>query len=227
MASQEEKKPPAETFEEALAKFKRNLSSELDNIFDEEAIKAKKAAGRKRGEQKSQLPRLEVTNFGVVSSFTLPVGWVESSLVQNDGQQQSRSRIFQHAENSSVQLCFFFRGHRVSEQAASTFLSILAKPDHFLKVSEFKSLSEIVRALSNSDTFKMLQSATRQMGNKKVLIVEGRFVQSAQDTYALFVDVDGSGTIVQEIHYQAPKLDYARHLLEVKTAMDTIQWRAT
>jgi hypothetical protein len=223
MTSKDEKNQPTESFEEALAKFKKNLTADLDDIFDEEAIKARKAQKGRRVKQQ-ELPRLEVANFGVVASFTLPPGWVESSFSQGEA-QQSRSRIFHDSDSPSVQLCFFFRGHRVSEQAAREFLDLLSRPDHFLKPSEFKAAREIVRDLGNTGSFKLLQAATRQLNGKRVMIVEGRFVQSEQDTYALFVDVDGTGTIVQEIHYQAPKLDYARHLAVVKAAMESIAWR--
>lgn len=222
MTSPEEKKTPADSFEDALAKFKKNLSSELDNFFDEDAIKAKKGARTRKAQQ--ELPRLEVANFGVVSSFTLPANWVESNFGQGEP-QQGRSRIFNQSDTPSAQLCFFFRGHRVSEQAAANFLTLLSSPDHFLKSSEFKSVAEIVRDLGNTATFKLLQAATRQVNNKRVLTVEGRFVQSGQDTYSIFADVDGSGTIVQEIHYQAPKLEFTRYLAEVRAAITSLQWR--
>ena len=162
-------------------------------------------------------------NFGVVGSFLVPPGWVEGTGQMPSG--QGRSRIFHQASKEGVQLCFFFRGHRVSDPAAVELAGLLARPDHFLKLSEFRAVQEIVRDLGSRDGFKLLQAATREIKGKRVLVVEGRFASREEDTYALFVDVDGSGSIVQEIYYQAPKFDFARHLFEVKVAMESIGWR--
>lgn len=226
MADDQQSKQPTESPEEALARFKRDLGTELDKFFDEDAIKARKSQGHKPAERraKEQLPQLEITNFGVVATCRLPAGWVENVAPAADT-QSVRFREFHPADHPAAKICFFFRGHRVTESAAGDFQKLFSKADHYLTPSEFKSLAEILRDLADEAAFKLLQAATRDLSGRKVLTVEGRFIRSEHDTYSVYVDVDGSGSIVQEVHYQAPKADYPRYLKEVKLSVDSIQWR--
>ena len=220
MSNSEESGTPVSR-EQALAKLKENLGDELDRLFDEAIIGAPKAAKSKVPKNK---PAIEIKNYGKLALIVMPAGLVEGT-PQSGETDSRRCREFHPADESTVRLVFFFRGERTSPEAAERFQSILLKGTHVLSLSELKSLKEIMRDKGEAQKFKIFVGATRELNGTKVLVVEGRYLDSQSEVHAIFIDGDGTGLIVQEIYFVAPKGKYPRYFAEATATFKSIQWK--
>src|SRR4030095_7962235 len=203
-----------------LDHYKRNVGDELDRIFDEATIQASQTKARERREE----PRLEITNYGRIGQITLPPGWTEAQQPAGEADKR-RFREFNPAGKANIKICFFFRGHRVAEESAKSFQTVLAKPGHVLTSAELATVAEVVRDKTPSDKFKLLVAETRDISQKRVLLVEGTYTETAEDVHAVHIDGDGAGSIIQEIYFQAPKKEYPLHFAEASAAFKSIQWK--
>lgn len=113
----------------------------------------------------------------------------------------------------------------MSAPSAEAFHDVLAKPAHVLSSPELKSIAEVLDAKSDASVFNTLSARTESLNGKSVLIVEGRYKEKQVDTYALFLDSDGTGGAVQEVYYQAPKADFMSKLKAAKEALKTVEWK--
>jgi hypothetical protein len=68
-------------------------------------------------------------------------------------------------------------------------------------------------------------AATRDINQRRVLLVEGTYTESGEDVHAVHIDGDGAGSIIQEIYFQAPKKEYPLHFAEASAALKSIQWK--
>jgi len=220
MSPDQESTSRAQSLDEALDHYKRNVGDELDRIFDEATIQAAKTKTRERKDG----PRLEITNYGRIGQMILPPGWTEAQQPAGETDKR-RFREFTPPDKPNVKICFFFRGHRVADEVAKAFQAVLEKPAHVVTSAEFAAVAEVVRDKTPSDTFKLLVAATRDVNQKRVLLVEGTYSESNDDVHALHIDGDGAGSIIQEVYFQAPKKEYPLHFAEVSTAFKSIQWK--
>jgi len=94
-----------------------------------------------------------------------------------------------------------------------------------LEVIFESALSKVLRGKEDPQQFKMIAARTEDFNGKRVLVVEGRDTKSEDDIYAILVDADGSGRVIQEIYYQAPNEIYPKYLREAKSALKSIQWK--
>lgn len=166
----------------------------------------------------------ELVDHGQIDRMTLPHGW-EASRSQDGVVGSSTYKDFCPPDNKEVKMAFFFRGRPVSEYAATTFHTLLAKAPHILTPSEIKSVGEILRDRQDPADFSMLSAHTESLNGKMALVVEGRYKQIQQDTYAVMIDADGTGKFVQEIYFQAPKDEYARRLKDARQSIKSIHWK--
>lgn len=222
MSNSEESKSPLSR-EQALAKLKESLADELDRLFDEAIIGAPKAH---RTKSQDQNPPIEIHNYGKLSSLVMPVGWIEDK--PESGETDSRRcREFHPQVNKSVRLVFFFRGTRASPEAAEQFRLVLSKRAHVLSPAELKKLGEILRDKAEPERFKIMVAATRELNGSRVLVVEGSYLDTnnKREAYAMFIDGDGSGSIVQEISFLAPKREYPSFFADATSSFKSIQWK--
>ncbi len=220
MSNDQDSSSRAQSLDEALDNYKRTVGDELDRIFDEATIQAAKTKTRERKEE----ARLEITNYGRIGAITLPPGWLEAQQPAGETDKR-RFREFTPPGQPVVKICFFFRGHRLADESARAFQSVLEKPGHVLTSAEFATVAEVVRDKAPSEAFKLLIAATRDINQKRVLIVEGHFTETGEDVHSVHIDGDGAGSIVQEIYFQAPKKDYPLHFAEASATLKSIQWK--
>ena len=165
-----------------------------------------------------------VANHGQIRSMTLPPNWVE-------GQSTSGgigSRLFREVhpvDAPDAKLCFYYRGLPTREEVGNTFSAILAKPAHILSKGEINSISEILRGKDNPKTFSAQMIKTEDINGKRVLTLNGRLIQKQEDVKAILIDADGTGTVIQEIYFQAPKELYLRFMKGARDAMNSIVWK--
>jgi len=168
---------------------------------------------------------MKLEEEGQIASIELPDGWIEEAEEPSMFSGGRHSRTFSSPNNSEVRFTFFYRGYPVSEADAEKFSEALGKPPHMVLSAEFHSLSEILGNLSDQDVFKPLISKTDVLNGKTVLVVEGEWLLADQYCQQIFINADGSGTVVQEIFFQAPKLEYARHMKMMKQIFSAINWK--
>jgi hypothetical protein len=191
-----------------------NTSPEVSKFLDEWIKPKQPAAGRPS----------DNVSIGQVHEMKIPSGWMEGQSVKPVG-GSSLFREFHPSEDPEVKLCFFYRGRRVSDQSAKAFHSALEQPAHTLKANELESLREVLREKGNPQQFNITAARTEDLNGKRVLVVEGKYLNTELESRALFVDSDGSGSAVQEIYYQAPRAQYAQNLQAAIDAMKSIRWK--
>jgi hypothetical protein len=162
---------------------------------------------------------------GQVQYMCLPAGWLEEPQEKN-GAPGILSHYYHPPEKPDVQLCFYFRGHKVSRAASVAFHDVLDKPAHMLALNEIKSVKEIIGDRADPQKFAIVLARTEDWNGRRVLTVEGRYYQHQCDTHAMLIDADGTGSTVQEIFYQAPKAEYLHYLQQVKAALQSIEWKS-
>lgn len=207
-------KEPPKQVEVSPAKGNGEVSKFLDQWL---SSKSSDKTGGKMGES---------IGIGQVAEMNLPPGWKEGQ-PEKSGSGTSSFREFHAADSPEAKLCFYYRGRRISEEGGRHFHNLLEKPPHNLSAEEVQSLGEALRDRANPDDFNMLVAKTEDINGKRVLVIEGRYKEIQQDTRALLVDSDGSGTAVQEIYYQAPKDLFPKYLLAASSAMKSIQWKGS
>lgn len=221
MTDQEGTGVPTESPEQALARLRQAADAEIDRVFDEVTSRTKRAP---RAKLQKDEPRLEIKNYGRVASMSMPPGWLETML-KNQSTDKSKLREFHHPTNSLVRIDLYFRGYKISNSAADSFKLLLSKRPHFLTPAELKSFGEVLSDRGTSDKFKMLVAATRDINNNTVLVIEGRQCATQEDAYILYIDIDGTGSLVQEISFQSPHNEYPHCFSHAMSAFKSIQWR--
>jgi hypothetical protein len=153
------------------------------------------------------------------------LGWCKGEQAAFDGRGgKSWLEVSAEAE-PRASVCFYYRGRRESEGVGKNFRNILDRAPHMLMPVEINSLSEVLRGKDDPQQFRMTDARTTDLNSKRVLIVEGRDTKSGDGIYAILVDADGTGRVIQEIYYQAPKEIYPKYLKEAKSALKSIQWK--
>ena len=165
-----------------------------------------------------------LTNHGQIDFMRMPENWVEGK-PQSTLSGTSLLREFHPLDHPEVQICFFYRGQPMSSRAAEYFHSVLQQPAHILTKVEIESLAETMWDKRNSKDFQLFLAQTEELNGKMVLVLEGRYNQIEEDTHALYIDADKTGSAVQEIYYQAPRADYSRHLMDALASLKTISWK--
>lgn len=164
-----------------------------------------------------------VENQGQVKSMQLPEGWFEREVEETTS--HTFMRQFQAADNEEVTLSFYYRGHRTSDGDATNFLRVLGQPDHELSSEEAKSVRSIIRNASDADWFLTNSIRTENLKGKCVLMLEGIWKASDLADLGVFVDSDGTGSAVQEIHFTAPKDEYSKYLAMIEEALKSVKWK--
>lgn len=169
----------------------------------------------------------EVRNRGQIAEMTLPEGWVEAPPVVFSGGQGMKSRRVIHPPDlPAVRLTFFYRGLPMNRRAGQAFLKVLQQPPHDISDEEWNSLTVLLRD-RDPEEFTRFTARTEDWNGRRVLVVEGRYLELQEDNLEIFVDAVGDGRTVQEILYQAPKDLYNRYLRGAETALKSIKWKSS
>src|SRR5262249_29954654 len=90
---------------------------------------------------------------------------------------------------------------------------------------EIKDVAQVIRDKSNQDDFELFSPRTESLNGKMVLVIEGRYVEAQEDAYSIYVDADGSGRLIRELHYRAPKYQFLRYLTSARKTFRSIVWK--
>lgn len=157
--------------------------------------------------------------------IALPKGWTHSRTKERTETSTENYVLYNPREDASVMFWYYFRGTPVNHRTAQNFRKILAEPAHSLSPKELSSISMVMRDKAKVENFRTLFARTREMNGKMVLVVEGRYVSDEQDAITIYIDADGSGQTVEELHYRAPKEHYMCYLRAIKSAFQSIVWK--
>jgi microcompartment protein CcmK/EutM len=156
--------------------------------------------------------------------MNVPEGWVKRDGVKlkaNAGLVE-----YHPAGDNDVRLNSYFRGNRISDDGAKAFTDCLNGAVHAIAKGseELKSLSEVID--DKSGNFNISSAFTEVLNGKKVLVVEGAYKDAEHTTSrSVYVDSDGTGSVVQEISYTAPGSIYKTHLPAAEKALKSIKWK--
>jgi len=113
----------------------------------------------------------------------------------------------------------------MSEKSSQLFCGVLSTPPHNISQIEVDSLKEVLMRRNDPDTFRMFVAKTQDIKGKRVLVIEGVFLEFNLQVRTLYVDSDGTGSAVQEISFQAPKDRFVKYLLPGTKSLETITWK--
>lgn len=165
-----------------------------------------------------------VKNLGQVKALRLPEGWTECPNDDTIGDRQYL-REFMAEGHDQVRISFFYRGSRVDNQSGKDLLKLLSGESHELNQAELDDMAFILRDASVADWFNIRSARTEILNKKKILLVEGTWTANGRENLAIFIDTDGTGTAVQEIHFAAPKADYKDYLNSAVQAIKSVEWK--
>lgn len=175
------------------------------------------------GSQSASVKGMELQDQGQIDKMTLPQGWGDGKLPAG-ATTSGTLKLFSPPGDAESRLGFFYRGQRVSDGSAAAFKRVLESPAHALSPSEISELKEVMRDKDPS-SFKTLSVRTEDLAGRRVLIVEGTYTSFNHDAYSIYVDSDGTGSAVQELWFEAPKVSYSKQLKFVKDSFATIKWK--
>lgn len=159
---------------------------------------------------------------GQIKAIELPKGWVKGKEKERTESSQTSYEVFHPPDRPDVMLWFFYRGTKIVAEAQAQFGLLLEKPAHLLSPGELANVSEIIRDKSDGNHFRILAARTESIGGKMVLTVEGRYLDSGEDAYSIYIDAGNK--VIEEVHFRSPKADYLRYLKDAKAAVQSIKW---
>jgi hypothetical protein len=134
-------------------------------------------------------------------------------------------REFAPQGNDTIKLSFYYRGRRIGATTGSRFVDVLSRPERQLSVQEKEAIGLVLRDASDPEWFELKSLRTIRLKGKSVLLYEGSWKKSGLADMGIFIDADGTGTAVQEIHFVAPEKDYQACLQRVSQALESIEWK--
>lgn len=167
---------------------------------------------------------------GQVKLLTLPANWTEEPEPADTDDDEMlmhgpQTKSFVLKTDLEVKLSFFYRGFPVSKSSAEAFHKVLAAGAHDLNADELESIAMVVREASEPEYFDLSTLRVDALKNRIVLVVEGFNKEQQKYDLGIYIDADGTGSVVQEIHYTAPMAVYANHRADVMSILSTLEWR--
>jgi hypothetical protein len=166
-----------------------------------------------------------VAGHGQIAKLELPPGWVEKNVTPPMGSSGARGeREFNPPGRDDVKLCLFYRGSPIPGSSAEDFQQIISLTPHVLSDDEIEQLTDVLDNLANAEAFDLRYARTIDFRGRKVLVAEGVWKVLQHEGLHFFVDADGSGKIIQEVYFTAPKTDFDNYVDTVRAALGSVEW---
>jgi hypothetical protein len=166
----------------------------------------------------------EIQEHGQIKKMLLPSGWLEGEVKEGPFAVQSL-RWFHPPDDIEARLSFYYRGHPVGEAAGASFHKLLEEAPQELSEDQLWKVQEVLRDAAPVGDFAIRSAHTGVVKGKRVLVVDGSHSDRGWDRLAVFVDVDGSGCIVQEIYFTAPQERFNDYVSTVMQCLRTVEWQ--
>jgi len=164
-------------------------------------------------------------SHGQVAAMHTPLGWVAGTSVHRDLGTNSWVPFSPPNESGTV-LAFYYRGLPIGTQATKAFRDVLAAPPHTLSPTELTAIGAVLRSQPQESSFPLREAETRDLHGKRIVLLEGHYLESGEDVLHLFVDASPSEerSAVQEIIFQAKPEAFARYRDVVQASLASIVW---
>jgi hypothetical protein len=157
----------------------------------------------------------------------LPDGWEEGPGNPYQGIGNRWLVEYHPPEAVEARLCFFYRGLPIADIAGARFVEIVGeKPTHTLSVGELQLLREVLQERGDPSVFSLSLAQSTDLNGRRALIIGGQYVESGRELFEIFIDVFGTGTVIEEIFFQAPTDLYFAYFTQVQLALETIEWKS-
>src|SRR5262249_58084907 len=99
------------------------------------------------------------------------------------------------------------------------------RPQHSVTKQELETVEAVLRDKGNPEYFRLSSARTQAFNGKMVLVVEGHYIEANDEALTVYVDADGKGCTVDELHFRAPETEYKQYMPDVQKALDSVVWR--
>lgn len=183
-----------------------------------------------------------MTNYGPIASMELPPSWKETPAPAGDIPRRML-RSFAAPNNEEIKLSLFYRGRKVSKDAAVNFKSILAQPSHPLDPQEMRGLSDVLLNMGDNqyEDREMVGrppacivklAETGIVNHKNVLVVQGTFQkpdgEPINECINVLIDAQGNGQTVFEVFLVVPSSfgvgEFQEKMTQFRASVATIKW---
>lgn len=140
-------------------------------------------------------------NLGAIAQFEIPDEWRADERLDLGERQIS---VFRDASNDDVLFCHVYREVELSRGNAEKFQVALYKPFHELSGTEIEELEPVIEGLSNKDVFEIKLADTAYVNERRVIRIQGDWLEQGVSVMSCFIDDGGKGQRVQNIYFSAP-----------------------
>ncbi len=164
-----------------------------------------------------------IESIGQVRLMTLPPNWNMKKREDKDG-TQTFYEVWASPEDESTTFEFYYRATPIKDSIAKAFSLILRSDPHPLNTREIQSLGIMISYAFDKELFNLIDISTENLNGRRVLMIEGEFMQDGITRLHIFVDADNTGRAIQELIFQAPTSDYSNSVKVGERAFDSIIW---
>lgn len=164
-----------------------------------------------------------IESIGPVQLMTLPPNWYMKKR-ENKPSSQTSYEVWASPDNESTTFEFYYRGTPIRDNVAKAFSLILRNDPHQLNRREIQSLGIMISYAFDKELFNLIDISTETLNGRRVLMIEGEFIQDGITRLHIFVDADNTGRAIQELIFQAPTSDYQNSVKVGEQAFDSILW---
>lgn len=178
----------------------------------------------------SVLGQRELRGQGQIEQMILPKGWIETSprargLYCFAG--LSHFFEFRPPDSPETAICHWSRGlsgRFLSPSASTLLLSLTGGCAHNLSEPEINAAKEIFAPHNSQD---LLLSACRvgDLNGKRLLMMEGSWRQAGDRVFAMFYPAEPGGSMVEQLHFEAPEGEWERYMERAVEVFRSIVWR--
>jgi hypothetical protein len=139
--------------------------------------------------------------LGVIASYEIPDSWRGDEHLDLGERQIS---VFRDATCDDILFCHMYRDVPLNRDAADKFQSILYAPFHELTDDEVAELEPVIEGLANRNAFKIRLADTEYLNMRRMIRIQGDWLEQGLSIMSCFVDNGGKGERVQNVYFAAP-----------------------
>jgi hypothetical protein len=169
----------------------------------------------------STVPQANTVSEGRIARMDIPSDWSEEAPVPEDGARYTRE--FYSREMPDAKIYLHYRGHPLTNSAATLFRQLLEGPLHDLTSIERTSLSEVIGNAGIPELCRLEALKSTKINMRSVLLLEGIW-SGGNRSLQLFISADPECTIVQEVWFMAPDRDFSSWKPTFEWILESIEW---
>lgn len=162
---------------------------------------------------------------GSIANIEMPAGWTRGKHSESAMGTKYDEFLPPGASDNSSRIQIYERGLKVGTNHAENFRKVLSSEDHQLDTSELKSLGTVLDNKKRDNEFRIDKGWTETFNGKRVLFVEGEFLEDQKKNLSMIIDLDGTGARTQEVSYLAPKDRYDERRGEAIDCFKSVKWK--